>query len=76
MDAYCRSYIDYRKAIMVYKSLNDLGPEYMTNLFRFVRQVHSRTTRPSCANDLYLPPGKHKQIYKRLHIAVLRYGTH
>ena len=55
--------IDYREAIMVNKSLNDQGPEYMTNMFRFVRQVHTRTTRSSSANYLYLPPGKHKQIY-------------
>ena len=48
---------------MVYKSLNDQGLEYMTNTFRIVRQVHSRTTRSSSANDLYLPPGNHKQIY-------------
>ncbi|CAB3989417.1 Hypothetical predicted protein [Paramuricea clavata] len=50
--------IKYHKAIMVYKSLN-----YMTNMFRFVRQVHTKTTRSSSANDLYLPSGKHKQIY-------------
>ena len=55
--------IKYRKAIMVYKSLNYLCPNYMTNMFRFVRQVHTKTTRSSSANDLYLPPGKHKQIY-------------
>ena len=30
--------IDYCKAIMVYKSFNDLhvGPEYMTNMFRLL----------------------------------------
>ena len=47
--------IDSRKAIMVYKSLNDLVQENMTNVFRFVRQVHTRTTRSSSVNDLYLP---------------------
>ncbi len=52
--------IKYRKAIMVYKSVNHEAPEYMTNMFRFVSQVHTRTTRSSSANDLYLPPGKHK----------------
>jgi hypothetical protein len=56
-------HIKYRKAIMVYKSLSHEAPEYMTNMFRFVSQVHTRTTRSSSANDLYLPPGKHKQIY-------------
>ena len=55
--------IKYRKAIMVYKSLNYLCPNYMTNMFRFVRQVHTKTTRSSSANVLYFPLGKHKQIY-------------
>ena len=55
--------IEYRKAIMVYKSLNHLCPEYMTNMFKYVKQVHTRTTRSSSTNDLYLPPGKHKQLY-------------
>ena len=56
-------HIKYRKAIMVYKSLSHEAPEYMTNMFRFVSQVHTRTTRSSSANDLYLPPEKYKQIY-------------
>ena len=55
--------IKYRKAIMVYKSLNYFCPDYMTNMFRFVRQVHTKTTQSCSANDLYLPPGKHKLIY-------------
>ena len=55
--------IEYRKAIMVYKSLNHLCPEYMTNMFKYVKQVHTRTTRSSSTNDLYLPPGKYKQLY-------------
>ena len=53
----------YNKAIMVYKSLNYFCPDYMTNMFRFVRQVHTKTTQSSSANDLYLPPRKHKLIY-------------
>ena len=28
--------IEYRKAITVYKSLNHLCPEYMTNMFKYV----------------------------------------
>ena len=27
------------------------------------KQVHTRTTRSSSTNDLYLPPGKYKQLY-------------
>ena len=52
--------IENHKAIMVYRSLNHLCPKYMTNMFK---QVHTRTTRPNSANDLYQPPGKHKQLY-------------
>ena len=43
--------IEYRKAIMVYKSLNHLCPEYMANMFKYVKQIHTRTTRSSSTNN-------------------------
>ena len=55
--------ITYRKVTMVYKSLNDLTPPYMRNMFKYVKDTHGRTTRASVKNDLYLPPGKHKEVY-------------
>ncbi len=48
---------------MVYKSVNDLAPKYMKDMFTYVWDSHSRTTRLSLKNDLYLPTGKHKELY-------------
>ncbi len=55
--------IKFCKATMVYKSVNDLAPSYMKDIFTYVRDSHSRTTRSSVKNDLYLPTGKHKELY-------------
>ncbi len=48
---------------MVYKSVNDLAPNRMKDMVTYVRDSHSRTTRSSVKNDLYLPTGKHKELY-------------
>ncbi len=55
--------IKFRKATMVYKSVNDLAPNYLNDMFTYVRDSHSRTTRSSVNNHLYLPTGKHKELY-------------
>ncbi len=55
--------IKFRKATRVYKSVNDLAPNYMKYMITYVRDSHSRTTRSSVKNDLYLPTGKHKELY-------------
>ncbi len=55
--------LKFRKATMVYKSVNDLAPNYMKDMFTYVRDSHSRTTRSSVKNDLYLSTGKHKELY-------------
>ncbi len=51
------------KATMEYKSVNDLAPNYMKDMFTYVQGSHSHTTRSSVKNDLYLPTGKHKELY-------------
>ncbi len=48
---------------MVYKIVNDLAPNYMKDMFTYMRDSHSRTTRSSVKNDVYLPTGKHKELY-------------
>ncbi len=50
------------KATMVYKSANDLEPNYMKDMFTYVQDSHSHT-RLSVKNDLYLPSSKHKELY-------------
>ncbi len=54
--------IKFRKATMVYKSVNDLAPNYMKDMFTYVQGSHSHTTRSSVKNDLYLLTGKHKEL--------------
>ncbi len=58
-----RDRIKFCKTIMLYKSVNDLTPNYMKDMFTYVRDSHSCTTRSSIKNDLYLPTGKHKELY-------------
>ncbi len=41
----------------------DLAPNYMKDMFTYVRDLHSRTTRSSVKNGLYIPTGKHKELY-------------
>ncbi len=53
----------YRKACMLYTSLNGLAPVYMSEMFKYVHESHSRDTRTSAHSYLSLPSGKHKDIY-------------
>ncbi len=48
---------------MVCKSINDLAPYYMKDMFTYVWDSHSGTTRSSVKNYLYLPTGEHKELY-------------
>ena len=58
-----RDRFNYRKAIMVFKSRNKLTPVYMTEMFKTIGETHSRVTRASQREDLYLPGGRHKKLY-------------
>ena len=40
------------KCLMVYKSLNNLAPDYMKNMFFFTKHIHTRQTRASVDNKL------------------------
>jgi hypothetical protein len=55
-------YFVHRKAILVFKSLNQLVPEYL-NIFKYVHQVSTRSTRQSSQNLLYIPKSK-SEYYK------------
>ncbi len=48
----------YRRAIMVYKSLNRLAPGYMEDMFKYITDVNVRSTRNADKSKLYLPGGK------------------
>lgn len=56
-------YFLYRKAILVFKVLHQLTPEYL-NVFKFVNQVSTRSTRQSVNNLLYVPKAR-TEYYRR-----------
>ena len=56
-------YFVYRKAILIFKSLNQLVPEYLS-IFKYVHQVSTRSTRQSSQNLLCVPKSK-TEYYKR-----------
>ena len=45
----------YRTVFVVYKSLNELTPEYLSNMFTPLTAVSQRTTRNSTNNNLWIP---------------------
>ena len=51
-----KDWVKYRKATMTFKANNSNAPDYISSMFKPVGEVHSRTTRQTCKNDLYLPP--------------------
>jgi hypothetical protein len=52
-----RDRIDYKRATLVYKSVNNLVPSYCSDLFTLVRDVNTRRTRLSSdPNKLYINP--------------------
>ncbi len=58
--------IDYRKCTLVYKSRNSLGSQYLSHKFTSVSEVHARNTRSAANCDLYVPPGRYKEVYRQM----------
>ena len=56
--------IQYHASIMMYKSLNNLAPDYMLDLFNKVSESHSRNLR-SVENDLLMIPFSKTRYYDR-----------
>lgn len=48
----------YHTCLMVYKSLNNKAPEYISSLLSFVSEHHARQTRSSANNALHIPRSK------------------
>ncbi len=55
--------VQYRKSLMVYKSLKGLAPQYMAKMYKFVHDVSGRVTRHSDKIMLYLALGSHLKVY-------------
>ena len=49
------SRINYNKAVLTYKALNNMTPDYITKLLTPMSQAHSRNLRSSENNELYVP---------------------
>ena len=56
--------IQYHASIMMYKSLNNLAPDFMIDLFSKVSESHSRNLR-SVENDLLMIPFSKTRYYDR-----------
>ena len=65
-----KDWVKYRKATMTFKAINGNAPDYISSMFKPVGEVHSRTTRQTCKNDLYLPPRAKLNVYRN----TLRYS--
>ena len=56
-------YYTFRKLILVFKILHNLTPDYL-NVFKYVHQVSTGSTRLSTSNSLYVPRAR-TQYFKR-----------
>ena len=50
--------IDYHRAVLLFKCMNNLCPPYLCVLFQEVNTIHSRVTRNTVGNKLYIPFSK------------------
>ena len=56
--------LNYKLITSVYKSLNGLSPNYLTDLYVPASQIQQQATR-SLAEDLFHEPMARKEMYKR-----------
>ena len=61
----------YNKMLLTYKTLNNLTPEYVSNMLKSVSQTHGLNLRSSEHGDLYVP----LSIVEHFHVQRLNYGT-
>ena len=40
---------------MMFKTMNNLNPPYIKNLFKFINEIHDRSLRSASDNLLYIP---------------------
>jgi hypothetical protein len=52
----------FRQALLIFKSLNNLNPIYMRNMFKYVSEVATRASRSSTQNKLYQPNAHSKSV--------------
>ena len=59
-----RERLTYNKAILTYKALNSLTPEYITTLLKPVSETHDRTLRSSANGTLAVPRSRSSMFDK------------
>ena len=47
--------VKFQKAVMMFKTMNNLNPPYIKNLFKFTNEIHDRCLRSASYNLLYVP---------------------
>ena len=56
--------IEYVKATLMYKALNDLAPNYLAKSFNFTSDIHNLSLRSTEHKDLYVPKPK-TEIFRK-----------
>jgi len=54
--------VHYHQALLVYKSLNNLAPPYMKDMFHYVKDISRPNLRSAANFKLYIPKTHHKSI--------------
>lgn len=55
---------DYLTATLVFKSLNGLSPDYLTDMFTYQRDINAYNTRLATTNELFVPK-VNKSLYSQ-----------
>ena len=50
--------VKFQKAIMMFKSMNNLAPPYIGQLFQHTNEIHNRSLRSTAEDLLYVPKPK------------------
>ena len=50
--------VKFQKAIMMFKSMNNLAPPYIGKLFQHTHEIHNRSLRSTADDLLYVPKPK------------------
>ena len=46
--------VKFQKAVMMFKTMNNLNPPFIKNLFKFTNEIHDRCLRSASENLLYV----------------------
>ena len=60
--------MNFKTAIVVYKTLTGLAPKYVNDLFTHQNQIKQRLTRSSSHNNFYVPRSKLKKAEESVSI--------